>query len=227
MSHVNPHNCLPEISYRPTVDNPAVSYHLIYFITGNPGLIAYYNTFLGTLHEMLSASKDKSSNCFHIFGKSLAGFEKNDQDRSVPYNLEDQIIISLKSLEAQRIPSGPLHGQSYASVILIGHSVGSYILLEIIQRLRKSSSSINLQAGILLFPTVTHIAQSPSGLKISTLFRIPNFAQRASSVANILISLTPSSVLKRLVGLVAGMPSDAAEVTTRFLTSKMGIWQAL
>jgi hypothetical protein len=227
MSLDNPENCLSEISFRPVVDDPAASYHLIYFITGNPGLIAYYNTFLNTLHELLFASKDKSSNLFHIHGQSLAGFEGIDEDRSVPYDLEDQITFSQKSLEAQRIPSGPLQGQSYASIILVGHSVGSYILLEIIQRLRKSSSPINIQAGILLFPTVTHIAQSPSGIKISTLFRIPNFAQRASYVANALVSLTPRSILKRLVRLIAGMPSDAAEVTTKFLTSKMGIWQAL
>lgn len=226
MSLDNTDSCLSEISFQPVVDDPAASYHLIYFITGNPGLIAYYNTFLATLHELLSTSKDKSSNLFHIHGRSLAGFE-SDEDRSVPYDLEDQITFSQKSLEAQRIPSGPLKGQSYASVTLIGHSVGSYILLEIIQRLQKSSSPINIRAGILLFPTVTHIAQSPSGVKISTLFRIPNFAQRASSVANALVSLTPRPLLKRLVGLVAGMPSDAAEVTTRFLTSKMGIWQAL
>lgn len=227
MSLVIPDNCLPEISYRPVVDDPTVSYHLIYFITGNPGLIAYYDTFLGTLHELLFASQDKTSDYFHIHGQSLAGFEGNDPNRPVPYNLEDQIIISLKSLESQRIPSGPRHGQLYTSVVLIGHSVGSYILLEIIQRLRKNSSSINIRAGILLFPTVTHIAQSPSGIKINTLFRIPNFAQKASSVANAIVSLTPRPWLKRLVWLVTGMPNDAAEVTTRFLTSKMGIWQAL
>lgn len=162
MSLLNSDNCLSEISYRPIVDEAAVSYHLIYFITGNPGLISYYSSFLRTLHELLSASKDMSSNCFHIHGQSLLGFE-GDDDRSVPYDLEDQINFSLKSVEAQSIPSGPLEGQPYASVILIGHSVGSYMLLEVIQRLRKSSPSVNIRAGILLFPTVTHIAKSPSG----------------------------------------------------------------
>jgi len=34
-------------------------------------------------------------------------------------------------------------------------------------------------------------------------------------------------VLKWLVGVVTGMPSEAAEVTTGFLRSRMGIWQAL
>lgn len=227
MSPVDSGNCFHEISYQPVVDDPSVSYHLIYFITGNPGLIAYYDTFLGTLHELLSASKDKSSNHFHIHGKSLAGFEEEVTNRSSPYSLEDQITTSLTSLQAQRIPSGPHQGQPYASVVLIGHSVGSYILLELIQRLRKNSSFVNIRAGILLFPTVTHIAKSPSGVKISTLFRIPDFARKASTVAKSLVAVAPRSVLKWLVGLVARMPSDAAEVTTRFLKSRMGIWQAL
>lgn len=227
MSSVDTPKNQSEISYRPIAEDYTVSYHLIYFITGNPGLIAYYNTFLGTLHELLSTSKSKSPSQFHIYGRSLAGFEDNDHKRSEPYNLEEQIVLSLESLKDQKIPTGPRQGQPYSSVILIGHSVGSYILLEIIQRLRKSSSPINIQAGILLFPTITHIAQSPSGVKISTLFRIPNFVRGATAVANALIAVTPTSVLKRLVPWVTRMPEDAAEVTTRFLTSKMGIWQAL
>ncbi|KAE8448435.1 hypothetical protein EG329_009500 [Mollisiaceae sp. DMI_Dod_QoI] len=220
---------VPEISYRPVVDDISASYHLIYLIPGNPGLIAYYDTFLRILYGLLSQYTDKSSCYFHIHGQSLAGFEEEDtySSRSSPYSLEDQIMISLKSLQAQRIPSGPRQGQPYSSIILIGHSVGSYILLELIQRLRRCSSSINIRAGILLFPTVTHIAQSPSGVKISTLFRIPDFAKRASSVAKVLVSLAPRSMLKWLVGLIARMPCDAADVTTRFLTSRMGIWQAL
>ncbi len=35
------------------------------------------------------------------------------------------------------------------------------------------------------------------------------------------------AALKWLVGLVTRMPQDAAEVTTGFLKSRMGIWQAL
>lgn len=220
---------VPEISYMPIVDDPSVTYTLIYFITGNPGLIAYYDTFLATLYNLLSESKDKISNHFHIHGQSLAGFEDEDShsNRSLPYSLEEQITISLQSLQSQRIPSGPRQGQPYDSTILIGHSVGSYILLELITRLRKSSSPIDIRAGILLFPTVTHIAQSPSGIKISTLFRIPDFAKKVSSVAKTLVLVAPRSVLKWLVGFVARMPHDAADVTASFLRSRMGIWQAL
>jgi len=219
-----------EISLHLYSEDPSASHHLIYFITGNPGLISYYNTFFQTLHELLSSSMASSSNIFHIHGQSLAGFEDDPTKpfRATPYSLEDQISLSFSTLQDLRIPSGPKKSQSYTSIILIGHSVGAYILLELINTLRKSSSSLlNIKAGILLFPTVTHIAQSPSGLKISTLFKIPDFPRRASFVARNLVSVLPRNWLRWLVGIVTGLPNQAAEVTTGFLRSRMGIWQAL
>lgn len=218
-----------EISFHPTPEDPSVSHHLIYFITGNPGLISYYKTFFRTLHDLFSSSTASTSNIFHIHGQSLAGFEDDLVKPLItaPYSLEDQISLSLNTLQSLRIPSGPRKSQPYTSIILIGHSVGSYILLELINRLRKSSSPLNIKAGILLFPTVTHIAQSPSGIKINTLFKIPDFSRRASFVARNLVSLVPRSVLRWLVGVVTGMPAEAAEITTGFLRSRMGIWQAL
>jgi hypothetical protein len=214
------------ISFYPTSEDPSASYHLIYFITGNPGLISFYKTFLHTLHELLSSSPSTfNSNIFHIYGQSLAGFEDDSSPpKAKPYNLEDQISLSLTSLSALRIPHKSL---PYASTILIGHSVGSYILLELINRLRKSSSEIKIKAGILLFPTVTHIAQSPSGVKISILFRIPDFPRIASFLAKNLVLLVPRNVLRWLVAALTKMPHEAAEVTTKFLKSRMGIWQAL
>ncbi|TVY65636.1 Lipid droplet-associated hydrolase [Lachnellula suecica] len=225
------HTSTSHISFHPTSDNPSASHCLIYFITGNPGLLGYYDIFLKTLNDLLSGTNQfsSSSNIFHIYGQSLAGFEDVESEPipASPYSLESQIQRSQKSLEGLRIPSGPRHDQHYDSIILIGHSVGSYMLLEIIQRLRKSSSPLKIRSGILLFPTVTHIAQSPSGVRISALFRIPDFPRKASIAAKGLVWLAPRRVLKWLVGLVTRMPHDAVDVTTRFLRSRMGIWQAL
>jgi hypothetical protein len=231
MSSARPENSQnpARISFHPISEDPSASHHLIYFITGNPGLISYYNTFFQTLHELFTSSPVSNSDIFHIHGQSLAGFEDaaSESFTTTPYSLEDQISLSLSTLQSLYIPLGPKKHQLYTSIILIGHSVGSYILLELINRLRKSSSTLTIKAGILLFPTVTHIAQSPSGIKISTLLKIPDFPRRASFLARNLVSLVPRNWLKWLVGVVTKMPEDAAEVTTRFLRSRMGIWQAL
>jgi pimeloyl-ACP methyl ester carboxylesterase len=219
------------ISFRPISENSRASYHLIFFITGNPGLISYYSSFLSTLRQLLSHTSSKSgSDVFHIYGQSLAGFEQNDRpppSTSVPYSLEDQINILLQVLNDQTIPSGPRRGQFYESIIPIGHSVGTYIIMEILNRLRKSSSPLKVKGAILLFPTVTHLAQSPSGIRFSSFFRISAFPRGLSLVAKTFLWPIPRPVLKWLVSLLTGMPEDAAETTTRFLISSMGIWQAL
>jgi pimeloyl-ACP methyl ester carboxylesterase len=219
------------ISLSPTYDDPSASHHLIFFITGNPGLISYYDTFLGYLHQLLSEQSNLSkSNVFHIYGESLAGFGDTDTPSKTtghPYTLEDQIQTRLQCLKDQRIPSGSRQGQQYDSIILMGHSVGTYILLEVLQRLRKSASTLNVTAGILLMPTVIGLAESASGVKAKPLFRIPSFPRGASQVANALLWPIPKSGVKWLVGLLLGMPDASAEVTARFLKSNMGIWQAL
>ncbi|CAG8983114.1 hypothetical protein HYALB_00004557 [Hymenoscyphus albidus] len=210
-------------------------HHLIYFITGNPGLIGYYRAFLETLHSLLSDSHTSnitSKDVFDVYGQSLAGFDDThtvplSSSKTHPYSLEEVIDVSLETLEQLRIQQGPRQGQLYDSVIIIGHSVGAYISLEIIQRLKRRKLPTRITAGILLFPTVTHIAQSNSGIKISWLFKIPNFPRIASTVAKLLVSCAPVGVLKWLVGVVTDMPQEGANVTTAFLKSRMGIWQAL
>jgi pimeloyl-ACP methyl ester carboxylesterase len=61
-------------------------------------------------------------------------------------------------------------------VIIVGHSVGAYILLEILRRHRErllgnpkddAADGMRIEGGICLFPTVTHIAKSKSGRKFS------------------------------------------------------------
>lgn len=218
------------ISLSPTYENPSAMHHLIFFITGNPGLISYYDTFLGTLHLLLSNQYSSKSDVFHIYGESLAGFGDNDSPSKTtgyPYTLEDQIETRLQCLKDQKILSGPRQGGFYDSVILMGHSVGTYILLEVLQRLRKSSSTLKVKAGILLMPTVIGLAESSSGVRAKPLFQIPGFPRGASLIANALLTPIPKSGVKWLVKLMLGMPDAGAEVTARFLKSSMGIWQAL
>jgi len=222
-----------KISFHPNSESPSASHHLIFFITGNPGLVSYYTTFLSTLGSLFSSSSTRnSSDVFHIHSQSLAGFEDESTltppSRMTPYSLEEQITITLEALTAQHIPSGRLKNQHYTTITLIGHSVGAYILLELIARIRKSSSPLNIRGGILLFPTVTHLAQSPSGVKVTPILNnIPDLPRKINLVAKCLVWILPRSVLKWIVGKVVSMPEDAAEVTTRFLRSPMGVWQAL
>ncbi|RMY08905.1 hypothetical protein D0868_04539 [Hortaea werneckii] len=215
---------------------------VVFFITGNPGLIAYYGSFLDRLQSLLCDDEGLGVDSkYYTYGASLAGFEVNG-DKSprshsssvhdAPYGLQEQIdkvatrlehvAGSIKSSAGQKMP-----------VILIGHSVGSYILLEIVSKWQSrqkaghsSSLPYNIIGGICLFPTVVDIAKSPTGRRMTPLLNVPAFPTTVHYIARPLHWL-PFWVVVYLVGLVTGMPNNMAAVTAAFLCSENGIRQAL
>lgn len=147
---------------------------LIFMITGNPGLISYYKPFLSTLHGLLCSSKSSTSSRFLICGNSLAGFDTGEGEHEtssmLPVGLEKQIdnIESLLFTEIAKHRKDTARGPIFPKVILMGHSVGAYILLELIRqhrtRIDEGQEDFDLIGGILLFPTITYIAKSPQGM---------------------------------------------------------------
>lgn len=156
----------------------------IFFVSGNPGLIGYYHPFLSLLSKYLDQSDgEESANfpSFQIYGCSLGGFEIGEQQPSHPpksdLDLEDQICFVQGKLaalmEEKAIGKGRVDANSRQKVILIGHSVGAYIAMEILRRHREASpeSDFDIIGGAMLFPTVKDIAASPSGQKLT----VPHF----------------------------------------------------
>lgn len=162
--------------YTPVLDpsNDGKQDVLIYMLPGNPGLITYYQPFLSTLHTLLQSSPASQNANFYVCGYSFAGFEtlpaEDEQSAEYPLRLRDLI----KDTNDRLYSHIETHRSSHAAherslkVILMGHSVGAYILLELIQRhkenIDKGKEDFDLIGGILLFPTITHIAQSRSGM---------------------------------------------------------------
>ena len=228
-----------------SIDRKSQNYQ-IYFIPGNPGIIDYYRPFLSKLHTLLPE--------FHICGHSLKGFQfaqngKKSKIPSHPYGLDQQIKAQEKLLY-DHIRSQSAHTGNSPKVILMGHSVGCYMLLDLIQNHRHKiedefEEDFDLIGGILLFPTITHIAQSPLGMVFGVcifdllpglqlnidstqkILQIPNFAVIVGAIARFLSSLVPESLLYLLVKLVTRFPDYAAATTTSFIRSPMGVRQAL
>ena len=152
--------------------------YLIFLIGGNPGLISYYEPFLSRLHTLLSSSSVSQSAQFYVYANSLAGFDNaelaNGKETSAPVglqeqigNTEDLIYSQIRLYQKGRDPDDPV-----PKVILMGHSVGGYILLELIRQHKKRIESddqgdFDLIGGILLFPTIVNIAKSPMGMVAS------------------------------------------------------------
>lgn len=147
-------------------DKASKGHYTIFLCPGNPGLLAYYLPFLNDLIDSLqdSATVERLNVTFDIHGRSMSGFEVDAATRKRPYSLVEQIENTEAHL-IELINSKELQRQN-TRIILIGHSVGAYIVLEMLRRRRIKDQRVDVKAGILLFPTIVDIAKSPSGLKV-------------------------------------------------------------
>ncbi|KAI3394242.1 hypothetical protein diail_2983 [Diaporthe ilicicola] len=214
---------------------------LVYFLTGNPGLIDYYEPFLRSVRTHLDAIESKRQHrvAFHVYGRNLAGFDDADHDRpfntgdNPPHDVEHQVQSCTKHIAAAAgcIPAGrPRAGQPFDDVVLVGHSLGTYLALEVFHRHLHDPSAapgLNLRSGVLLFATVADLAKSPKGVQMDLMRRTPLLGRYAPLVARGLLSLVPAAVLRFVTSRVLGMDPHAAATTTRFLTSRDGVFQAL
>jgi hypothetical protein len=182
----------------------------------------------------LDETEKREEVSIHVYGQDLAGFDDHDHEPFTvdrpPYNLEFQIQNSYKNLASLAVPHGPRKGAPFDEVILIGHSVGAYIGLEIFHRQIHDPTPapyLSLKSGILLFPAVSHIAQSPSGKWLNRLRVTPFLDRNAHRFAKAFVSLWPAWSLDWFVRTALGFSAHGAAVTTRFLTSRDGIWQAI
>ncbi|KAL6713953.1 hypothetical protein ACLMJK_008447 [Lecanora helva] len=217
--------------------------YLIFFITGNPGLIRYYQPFLSRLHCLLDTDSNPTSRSFQICGYRFRGMEyANDESRdqtqekfavespTSPVSLGEQIDYQENKLYEEVDLYREQHGKS-PKVILMGHSVGSYMLLEIIKRHRdrihSGARDFDLIGGILLFPTITDIAQSPLGVVASKILEIPRLPTIMGFLAKALSRTLPASLFYELVKRVTGFSEHAARTTANFIKSPMGVQQVL
>lgn len=230
-----------EISgHGPPRDQPT----LIFFIPGNPGLVSYYDDFLSHLQSLLRSqdpgqqtSAQRAS--YIIYGASMAGFDIGSDESSprtiktighdLPLSLDEQVedVYTRLHLAVRKYNDS----DDSIPVVLIGHSIGAYIAMQIVRRCQniasKSRPRFHVAGSIGLFPTIYELAQSPTGRKVGPLTRIPGFAYLVQCIAKIFFNLMPTSIVAKLVGLITGMPPGPAKVTAEFVKSPHGVIQAL
>lgn len=205
---------------------------LIFFVCGNPGLIDFYDDFLRCLSAMIRASGVVDT-AYDVYGQDLRGFHDDDHEPfgvagRQPWDLEGQIEAVYADVSAQRRRD---NGAAYDFVVMMGHSVGAYMTVEVFARHTKQGHSraphLTLRNGVLLFPTLTHIALSPSGRRMSAIESVPWLADRAHRVSGLVLSLFTAGMLAWILQQVMGFTEHAAEVTARWLKSRDGVWQAI
>lgn len=198
-------------------------YRLV-MIPGNPGLISFYHDFLMELAANLETVEHA---CFLIEGYSLRGFEIS-KPPAQPVGLQEQVDYVETLIDRAIEGDKQLATQK---VILMGHSVGSYLLLEVLRRHRIRQKDQELPyriiGGICLFPTVVDIAISKSGRRATRVLNVPWFALIARSLVVLIIRLIPSSLLLYLIRLITRFPDDAAGTVRAYLQSAMGVRETL
>ncbi|KAK5651459.1 hypothetical protein OQA88_12466 [Cercophora sp. LCS_1] len=143
---------------------------LIYILPGNPGLISFYEPFAVALKRELQQLPATSELTAIIGGKSYRGFEISSADLSAakgPLGLAETVVTAEDDLESL-VGSLPATAKK-TKIILLGHSVGAYIVMELLRRQaeRDKREEIDIIGGIMVCPTITHVAKSRTGRILS------------------------------------------------------------
>lgn len=139
--------------------------------TGNPGLLNYYHPFLSHLHYLLPPSHA-------ILSTSHIGHSPHIPAPTTPLSLHEQLEAKVELLSSLRrytaswaeegyrpTPRSRVERVDNPRISLMGHSVGSWFLLETMKRLGDE-----MEAGYMLFPTLGWIADSWNGRKLWVSF---------------------------------------------------------
>ncbi|KAI5854716.1 hypothetical protein BZA05DRAFT_248111 [Tricharina praecox] len=201
--------------YYPATHNASTA-PLLLFLPGNPGLINYYRTFLSTLHTLHPH--------LTILGASHAGFTPTASSTRHsaswawtwgpgPFDLSMQVSLKRTLLSHAMSVLPACADGSPRRVLLMAHSMGAYLSLELISSLQCTpADELRIVGGIMLFPTVMHIARSPQGRAMAPFLR-SKLVQAAAGWGAYAASWLPVGVVRGVVRGVTGQTREAAGVT--------------
>lgn len=173
-------------------ENP--TFHVL-FIPGNPGVVSFYKDFLESLYEFLGGNAS-------VIAIGQISHTSKDWESGRLFSFQEQIDHKIdfirQELESVKVP-----------IILVGHSIGSYISLEL---LKKFSDKVVYCIG--LYPFLTLNQQSTKQSLIGKLAA----SSVLSATASFLIAslrLLPMSAARLLVSKSIGASwSDTAVQAT-------------
>jgi pimeloyl-ACP methyl ester carboxylesterase len=181
---------------------------VILFVPGNPGLVDYYRFFLSTVHGALPSGT-------HIYavghlGHTTAHAPRAFRSKGMP-DLQDQVQHKIGFIDEIKELHNIGDSPDQARLILLSHSIGSWISL----RIMKARPEL-VHAAHLLFPTVSHMKTTPNGKRLTPLFGV---LQSPAALATNLLSFFPKALLLPIVKLVANQTGPGADVTTSLISS--------
>ncbi|KAL1490254.1 hypothetical protein ABEB36_012980 [Hypothenemus hampei] len=133
---------------------------LILFIPGNPGMIGFYKKFAETLHDKTNIPVWCVGHAGHNYGEQT--------ETQLPKFNEHPDLYGLRGQVQHKIDFFRKYISEDTKVYLVGHSIGSYMALEMLDDPYVKST---LRNAYFLFPTIEHMAVTSNGKFLNTLVR--------------------------------------------------------
>ncbi|CAF0821328.1 unnamed protein product [Brachionus calyciflorus] len=165
--------------------------NLYVIIPGNPGIIEFYEHFAMELHKKTNDPVIGISHTGHLYHETIRTWK--------PKKVINQVMDKVKYIEKHLGDE-----YNYENIVLIGHSIGCYVILELLELLNKDHKRM-VKKSFLLFPTIERMALTPNVYLISFMPQVfqkklinIGFTSRHQSVNedNILIDNIHDIILK-------------------------------
>ncbi|XP_051252257.1 lipid droplet-associated hydrolase [Dicentrarchus labrax] len=166
---------------------------LFLIIPGNPGVVGFYRTFMQTIHSMVAYrhpvwAVSHAGHCVPPDSMDMVEDGSSAAEADV-FGLNGQIEHKLAFLSK--------HVPRETSLVLVGHSIGCYIILDMMKR----NPELKILKAIMLFPTIEHMAQTPQGKVMTPLLCHMRYV---AYLPLFLLSLLPEGLKASLIKLVFG-----------------------
>jgi len=172
-----------------TPDNISQSKACFVIIPGNPGCIKFYERFATAVGEGTGVVVKGASHTGHAKIPSSDHRHPGLED----CGLEAQIRHKVEFLRQEVL-------DAFERVVLIGHSIGCYMILHLMDLLTEEERS-KIAKSILLFPTIEKMRETPNGRKLTPLltharWAFPFTAYSVSYLPDPLLNYTLSFFVK-------------------------------
>lgn len=171
---------------------------LVLVIPGNPGVPYFY---LPLMQELVKRHGRRCEvRCLSHAGHFMP-YKNNDKIYSLQQQLDQKAFYLKKRLEQD----------PELKLVVIGHSIGSYFVLDIARRFPQQ-----IQKLVLMQPTIMHMALSPKGKQMMPLF---NNVHRGVTLVGAVEYLVPVAMRRWIVRRVLGDVSKTLQLASLSLVN--------
>ncbi|GAA6007386.1 hypothetical protein JCM10207_006323 [Rhodosporidiobolus poonsookiae] len=195
---------------------------VLLFLPGNPGLVNYYTAFLSSLRNALPSPLRETTEIYavgHLGHSTAPGLEGRGFRPQEQASLDEQVEDKVRFVDELRGGALRVGQEGGARCVVLGHSIGAWVGMQLIKQ-RPSLTALHM-----LFPTLSHMASTPNGRKLSPLFS--SWTLRPVFYSTTALSYLPTALTSKLVGLLTGQVGPGMEVTTRLVSSPQTVLAAL